>query len=128
MQIIDAHAAPPAGALVLANSDDVMAHAEALRTAPAVLLAFPQWSDGRAYSQAVVLRGRLRYTGEIRAIGEVVVDMLPLLRRCGFDAVQLAPGQSRENAKRSLTYFPAHYQRDALRSPPQQAAIGASAP
>lgn len=127
MQIIDTAAALPDGALVLANTDDVTAYAEALRTAPAVVLAFPQWTDGRAYSQAVVLRGRLRYAGEIRATGEVVADMLPLLRRCGFDAAQLAAGQSRETAERSLGYFRAHYQRDALNEPPHATAAGANA-
>ena len=103
----------PAGTLVLANTEDVRAHADALRTVRVVALEFPRWTDGRAYSQAVVLRGRLRYAGEIRATGEVVADMLPLLRRCGFDAVQLAPGQRRETAERTLVHVDAHYQGDA---------------
>ena len=116
MQLIDAHTPLPAGALVLANDADVTAHAQAVRNAPVLVLQFPKWTDGRAYSQAVVLRGRLRYSGEIRATGEVLVDMLPLLRRCGFDAAQLQAGQDAQAAERSLGFFPAHYQADPVRS------------
>jgi len=112
MLFLDHPAPTPTGALVLSNTEDVTAHAAALATAPAVLLDFPAWTDGRAYSQAVVLRGRLRYAGEIRATGEVVADMLPLLRRCGFDAVVLAEGQSRDTAERALGFIGHHYQRD----------------
>lgn len=106
----------PAGTLALANTEDVSTRAAELRDAPAVALHFPKWVDGRAYSQAVVLRGRLKYRGEIFATGEVMLDMLPLLRRCGFDAVRLAPGQSPAAADRALTFFPGHYQADPHRS------------
>lgn len=127
MQFIDSHASLPDDALVLANTEDVMAHADALRSAPLVVLDFPKWTDGRAYSQAVVLRGRLRFAGEIRATGEVLVDMLPLLRRCGFDAAQLQDGQSRASAERSLGFFPEHYQGDARQPRPRFARDGAAA-
>ncbi len=116
MHVLNAEDTLPAGTLRLANTDDVTQHAQALREAPAVALDFPKWVDGRAYSQAVVLRGRLKYTGEIIATGEVMLDMLPLLRRCGFDAVCLAPGQSRAAADRALRFFPGHYQADPHRS------------
>jgi uncharacterized protein (DUF934 family) len=106
----------PEGTLSLANTDDVIALADRIRQAPAVALPFPKWVDGRAYSQAVVLRGRLKYIGAIVAVGEVMIDMLPLLRRCGFDAAQLQPGQSPAAAERSLGFFPAHYQADPGRS------------
>ncbi|WP_156840112.1 DUF934 domain-containing protein [Novosphingobium aquimarinum] len=46
---------------------------------------FPAWTDGRGYSSARVLR-EAGYTGEIRAVGDVVIDMLSHLKRCGFDA------------------------------------------
>ena len=112
----------PAATLVLANDDDVLARADELRSAAAVMLHFPKWTDGRAYSQAVLLRGRLRYSGEILAHGEVLIDMLPLLRRCGFDAVQLRTDQSLEAAARVLGVLPGpfsgHYQGDAAGSRP----------
>jgi uncharacterized protein (DUF934 family) len=121
MQFLDADTALPEGTLTLANTDDVLAHADDLRAAHAVALDFPAWTDGRAYSQAVVLRARLRFAGTVVATGEVVADMLPLLRRCGFDAVRLAPGQRREAAERALGWFDGHYQRDATQPLPRGA-------
>jgi uncharacterized protein (DUF934 family) len=99
------------GALVLSNTDDVVARTDEIRAAAAVVLHFPKWTDGRAYSQAVLLRGRVRYSGEIRASGDVLVDMAPLLQRCGFDALQLRADQKLESAQRALGLIPAHYQR-----------------
>jgi uncharacterized protein (DUF934 family) len=117
MLFIDAAEPPPAGALVLANTDDVLARAEEIRQQRVVVLQFPKWTDGRAYSQAVLLRGRVRYGGEIRATGEVLADMLPLLRRCGFDSVQLRADQRLETAQRALGYFHTHYQQVPGESP-----------
>jgi len=113
MQLIPSLQVPPTEALVLSNTDDVLAMAESIRRAGVVVLNFPKWTDGRAYSQAVLLRARLRYAGEIRATGDVLVDMLPLLRRCGFDAVQLRADQNTDTAQRTLGLFPGHYQGDA---------------
>ena len=83
-----------------------------------VALKFPKWVDGRAYSQARLLRARYRFAGEVRATGEVIVDMLPLLARCGFNAVQLRAGESQAAAERALAFFPAHYQGDVDHSQP----------
>ena len=77
-----------------------------------VVLHFPKWVDGRAYSQARLLRSRYRFKGEVRATGEVVVDMVPLLARTGFDAVVLRSGESVEVAERALAMFHGHYQGD----------------
>lgn len=110
MRFISPNTAAADSALTLANTTDVLSLADSIHTHSAVLLDFPKWTDGRAYSQAVLLRGRLGYRGEIRAAGEVMVDMLPLLQRCGFDAVALPADQSVESAKRALGFFSAHYQ------------------
>jgi uncharacterized protein (DUF934 family) len=110
MQFIDSQEALPAGALLLDNDADVLARADEIRRHAEVVLQFPKWTDGRAYSQAVLLRARLRYTGDIRATGEVLADMLPLLRRCGFNAVQMRADQQLETAQRALGYFDNHYQ------------------
>ena len=110
MQFIDSLQALPDGALLLDNQADVLAGADEIRRHTVVVLQFPKWTDGRAYSQAVLLRARLRYSGEIRATGEVLADMLPLLRRCGFDAVQMRADQQLETAQRALGYFDNHYQ------------------
>lgn len=89
-----------------------------LRCWSLIALQFPKWTDGRAYSQARLLRARLRFQGEIRAVGEVLVDMLPLLNRTGFDAVVLRPDQSLDSAQRALRFFAAHYQGDAAGGTP----------
>jgi uncharacterized protein (DUF934 family) len=103
----------PDTTLAFASHDDVLdpARAAALAVAPAVALHFPKWTDGRAYSQAVLLRGRLRYAGEIVATGEVLADMLPLLRRCGFTAAQLRADQDVAVALTALHGFDVQYQR-----------------
>lgn len=103
--------------VVLANSDELSQLPADLPRLSLIALQFPKWTDGRAYSQARVLRQRLRYTGELRAIGEVLVDMMPLLARCGFDAVVLRADQSRESAERALGFFPAFYQGDVQHRP-----------
>jgi uncharacterized protein (DUF934 family) len=81
-------------------------------------LQFPKWTDGRAYSQARLLRARYRFDGEVRASGEVLVDMLPLLQRCGFDAAQLRRDQNLDAAVRALGFFAGHYQGDVGRPLP----------
>jgi uncharacterized protein (DUF934 family) len=110
MHFILPEQALPAHARPLTPTDDVLALAAQITPLQAVVLQFPKWTDGRAYSQAVLLRNRLRFAGDIIAAGEVLVDMLPLLRRCGFTAVQLAAGQSQTAAERALGYFDGHYQ------------------
>ncbi len=105
-------------ALALPNDADVEAIEPDLGRVAAVVLDFPQWTDGRAYSQARLLRARLRYRGEVRAAGEVLVDMLPLLHRTGFDAVQLRADQSLDSAQRALRFFAGHYQGDVVEPRP----------
>ena len=126
-------AATPVG-LVVDNDVDVETVADDLARFAVVALRFPKWTDGRAYSQARVLRSRMRYAGQVRATGEVLVDMLPLLQRTGFDAVAMRADQSLEAAERALAFFPGHYQGDALDNrplfalPPEQVAALSHAP
>jgi uncharacterized protein (DUF934 family) len=97
--------------LVLANDADVETIAGELAHVASIALDFPKWNDGRAYSQARLLRARYRFAGEIRATGQVLVDMLPLLVRCGFDAAELRADQSLDAAERAFSFFPdGHYQ------------------
>ncbi len=102
----------------LANDEDVELLAPDLERIALVALAFPKWTDGRAYSQARLLRSRYGFEGELRATGEVLVDMLPLLERNGFSSVTLRADQDRLAAERALRYFPGHYQGDAKGRPP----------
>lgn len=104
----------PSDVLAFDNTDDVTTHADAVKAASRIALRFPKWTDGRAYSQARLLRSRLRFGGEIVATGDVLVDMLPLLQRSGFDAVQLRSDQDRAAAERALGFFDGHYQADLV--------------
>ena len=112
-----ATAGKPLG-LQLANDADVETLKADLPRLSLIALHFPKWTDGRAYTQARLLRARLGFQGEIRATGEVLVDMLPLLQRTGFDAVQLRADQRLEAAQRALGFFAAHYQGDVLKERP----------
>jgi uncharacterized protein (DUF934 family) len=89
--------------------DDLVPYLDRLA---AVALVFPSFRDGRAYSQARLLRSRYRYKGEVRATGEVLVDMVQLMARTGFDAAVLRADQSLEAAERALSFFAGHYQGD----------------
>jgi uncharacterized protein (DUF934 family) len=103
-------AALPSQALVLDNTADVLAQRDALQGRAAVVLNFPKWTDGRAYSQAALLRGRLGYTGELIASGDVLADMAPLLARCGFSALRLRADQDPATAQRALGLITRPYQ------------------
>jgi uncharacterized protein (DUF934 family) len=98
--------------VVYANDADIEELEGDLPRLSLVALQFPKWMDGRAYSQAHLLRSRYRFKGEVRAVGEVLVDMMPLLQRTGFDAVALRGDQSLDAADRALRFFPGHYQGD----------------
>ena len=111
--------------LLLANDVDVETLVADLPRFGLIVLNFPKWTDGRAYSQAHLLRSRYRWPGEIRATGEVLVDMMPLLQRNGFDSAVLRADQSEAAAARALTFFPVHYQGDVLGNPPLFARAGA---
>ncbi|PCH81963.1 MAG: hypothetical protein COB90_02390 [Hyphomicrobiales bacterium] len=54
-----------------------------------VALDFPVFSDGRNYSSARILRERFVFKGEIRAVGDVLIDQIPLMKRCGIDAFEI---------------------------------------
>ncbi|MBQ1766039.1 MAG: DUF934 domain-containing protein [Aquincola sp.] len=115
--------------VIVPNDADIETLEACLPRLGLVVLQFPKWVDGRAYSQARILRRRYRFAGEVRATGDVVVDMLPLLQRTGFDAVVLRGDQKLDIAQRLLASFPApfpaHYQGDVLQHQPLFARSGA---
>lgn len=104
--------------LVLPNDAEVEALAPDLPRLALIALQFPKWVDGRAYSQARLLRVRLRFAGELRATGEVVADMMPLLHRTGFDSARLRAGQNPQTALRALDAIGGHYQGDVMQPAP----------
>lgn len=83
-----------------------------------VAIEFPKFADGRGYSTARLLRERYRFTGPIRAIGDVLLDQLQYMHRCGFDQFALRDDQKLANAPRTLNYFSEAYQTSVERPQP----------
>lgn len=83
-----------------------------LKQSPRLAVDFPAFTDGRGYTLARLLRERFGYQGEIRAVGDVLVDQLDYMRRCGFDAMALRDDQDPEDALRALSAFSVRYQPD----------------
>ena len=77
-------------------------------------LQFPKFSDGRAYSQAFVLRRRLGFAGDIRATGDVLIDQLVQMQRTGFTSAVLRADQDIADAMRQFQRFGRYYQGDAV--------------
>jgi uncharacterized protein (DUF934 family) len=75
-----------------------------------IAVDFPKFSDGRGYSIAFNLRKRLGYTGELRAIGDVLRDQLFQMHRVGFDAYATRQDRSIQDALKGLTVFSETYQ------------------
>ena len=100
----------PVGVAVEAGAD-AQAHLADLAGRPLIALAFAKFADGRAFSYARMLRDRFGFKGELRAIGDVLIDEIPLMLRCGFDSFEVtnAPTLSALRADR-LPGPPIHYQ------------------
>jgi uncharacterized protein (DUF934 family) len=81
-------------------------------------LHFPKFTDGRAYSQAFLLRRRLGFQGEIRATGDILIDQLVSMSRTGFDVAVLRDGLDASAAQRQFDRFPAFYQGSAIDTKP----------
>ena len=79
-----------------------------------VELDFPKFSDGRAFSQAFLLRRRLGFQGDIRATGDVLIDQLVQMQRTGFTSVVLRAGQDLGHAQRQFDRYSQFYQGDAV--------------
>jgi phosphoadenosine phosphosulfate reductase len=60
-----------------------------IATRPLVALRFDKFGDGRAFSYAILLRERHGFTGELRAVGDVLLDEIPLMLRCGFTSFEV---------------------------------------
>jgi uncharacterized protein (DUF934 family) len=103
-------AAPEAPALALPNTDDVSRLGPKLDGVNLIVLNFPKFTDGRAYSQARLLRERLGYRGELRATGAVFLDQLPFLLRCGFDSFESEQKGFGEALAKARTLFSVVYQ------------------
>ena len=101
--------------LALANDTD--AHAVTFDNVQRIDLHFPKFTDGRAFSQAFILRRR-GFTGDIRAHGDVLIDQLVQMQRSGFSSVVLRDDQNAEHGKKLLSHYPSFYQGDAVHPQP----------
>ena len=72
-------------------------------------VAFPKFRDGRGYSSARILR-EAGYTGELRAQGDVLVDQIAYMKRCGFDTFAPEKPLTPADVEAALTRWPEHYQ------------------
>ena len=83
-----------------------------------VELHFPKFTDGRAFSQAFLLRRRLGFAGDIRATGDVLVDQLAQMQRTGFSSAVLRADQDVAVGELLLRHYSAFYQGDAVQTAP----------
>ena len=86
-------------------------------------LNFPNFTDGRAFSQAYWLRRRRGFTGDIRATGDVLIDQLVQMQRTGFTSAVLREGVDAADAKRQFERFGGYYQADAIEHSPHFAQV-----
>jgi uncharacterized protein (DUF934 family) len=101
--------------LLLAPEDRVETVAAHLAHLALVVVSFPKFNDGRAFSQARLVAERHRFTGEIRAIGEVLIDQIPLMLRVGITAFAVTHAPTRRAlADGRLPAVREHYQPDAV--------------
>jgi uncharacterized protein (DUF934 family) len=97
--------------VLLPNTLDIAAIWPKLADRPLLALNFPAFGDGRAYSQAAVIRRRYGFKGELRAVGQAVVrDQLQQMKSCGFDSFLLRADQDAEACARSFHDFSVAYQ------------------
>ena len=97
-------------AVWLAADEQAASIREELGRFALIAVDFPKFSDGRGYSIAFNLRKRLGYTGELRAIGDVLRDQLWPLSRVGFDAFATRQDRSIHDALKGLSVFSETYQ------------------
>jgi len=116
MKLIAAHAhstgATSPNVLEIANTEDP--RTVSLDGVTRIDLHFPKFTDGRAYSQAFLLRRRLGFTGELRATGDVLIDQLVQMERTGFDVAVLREGQNIDFAQAQFERYRGFYQGDAV--------------
>ena len=70
--------------VLIEPADDVRSLAPHMENLGFVAVSFPAFNDGRGFSHASLLRDRLGFAGEIRAVGDVLIDQVPLMLRCGI--------------------------------------------
>lgn len=101
-----------ATAVRLEPDDDARALIPFLDRLTLIEVAFPKFRDGRGYSSARILR-EAGYKGELRAQGDVLVDQIAFMRRCGFDSFAPEASLNPDAVKRALSTYDQVYQNAA---------------
>ena len=114
IRLIAAGAAPEDNVKVLALPNDADPLEAVLEGVERIELDFPKFTDGRAFTQARLLRQRRGFTGDIRATGDVLVDQLVQMYRVGFSSAVLKEGKDPADAERQFARYPEFYQGDAV--------------
>ena len=96
--------------VLVPNTADIEAVYPEIADRAMVALQFPTFADGRALSQAVVLRKRLSYRGELRAVGDIIRDLVFWLGRCGFESIVPRKDQNLESCRAALDEINVAYQ------------------
>ena len=104
------------GVLTVNNDADVLALD--LQGITRIDLVFPKFTDGRAFSQAGELRRRCGFTGTLRATGDVLIDQLVHMQRCGFTEAVLRADQNLAHGEKLLRHFSGFYQGDVVHPQP----------
>ena len=106
-----------ATAVRLEAGDDARALLHYLDRLALIEVSFPKFRDGRSYSAARILR-EAGYQGELRAAGDVLLDQVVAMRRCGFDALASEAALDAQAVEEALDRFPEVYQKAADARPP----------
>ena len=104
--------------LWLGPDDDVESLQLWLGVLPLIAIDFPSFRDGRGYSQAYLLRTRLGWQGELRAVGDVLRDQLSHMRQCGFDSFAVREDKSAVDALKGLQGMSVLYGRSVIEPRP----------
>lgn len=105
-------------AVFLDSDQEVVDIANYLEKIPLILLNFPHFTDGRAYSKAVQLKQEFGFEGEIRASGDVRKDQLLEMHRCGFDSFILDSDKENNPLQKVSGTFSHQYQASVINSKP----------
>lgn len=119
LDLITGAAEPADNLTVVQLGNDADPRELALEGVDRIELHFPKFSDGRAFSQAFLLRRRLGFTGDLRATGDVLVDQLVQMQRTGFSSAVLRADQDLGHAQRQFGLIPDFYQGDAVTPQPR---------
>jgi uncharacterized protein (DUF934 family) len=97
-------------AVWLDSDDDAYDLASDVSDLPLIGVNFPVFKDGRSFSNAAILRQRMSFKGELRAIGDVLRDQMFYMKKCGINSFELSDAIDAEEALAAFTDFADNYQ------------------